>query len=243
MATIRGPRIVTNGLILALDAADKKSYPGSGTSWFDISGNNRVGTLSTANYSPGQGVPSFDSTYGGRFYFNGYSGQYVDTNLTVANFNVNTGDFTMDAWAYITDPGLGPQKILYYIGNTNVYSPNGANASTWYTQDTGFVFRNLTDNVNGNRITLSLTLNNFYNIVYVRSGSTFYAYVNGTSRGSTTYTNPGINSAAKFTLGASMNAYSDLFTGYIYSCKNYNRALSATEVLQNYTVTKTRLGL
>jgi hypothetical protein len=44
MAITRGPKIVRNGLVLALDAADKNSYPGTGTTWNDLSGNNNNGT-------------------------------------------------------------------------------------------------------------------------------------------------------------------------------------------------------
>ena len=45
MGIARGPKIVTSGLVLALDAADKLSYRGSGTTWRDLSGNNNTGTL------------------------------------------------------------------------------------------------------------------------------------------------------------------------------------------------------
>jgi hypothetical protein len=40
MASLGGPNIITNGLVLALDAANNKSYPGSGATWYDLSGNN-----------------------------------------------------------------------------------------------------------------------------------------------------------------------------------------------------------
>ena len=45
MGVFAGPNIVEDGLMLYLDAADPKSYPGSGTSWFDLSGNGRHATL------------------------------------------------------------------------------------------------------------------------------------------------------------------------------------------------------
>ena len=58
-----GPRIVSNGLVLALDAADKNSYPGSGITWRDVSGNNNNGTLTNG--------PTFDSSNGGSIVFDG----------------------------------------------------------------------------------------------------------------------------------------------------------------------------
>ena len=45
MSIYGGPEIVTDGLVLHLDAANSKSYPGTGTSWFDLSGSNNHGTL------------------------------------------------------------------------------------------------------------------------------------------------------------------------------------------------------
>lgn len=237
-----GPKIVRSGLVLALDAADKKSYPGSGTSWFDISGNNRVGTLSTANYSPGVGVPSYVSSYGGGFYFNGYSGQYVDTNLTGANFDVNTSNFTIDVWCEIYTPNSGAQKVVVYMGNTNVYAPSFYSVQMWYTLQANLSaeFRNVASSNNTITFTFTAGLHNF---VYVRNGASFTAYDNGISKGSTTYTNTSVNSAAKFTLGASMNGYSDLFLGNIYNCKVYNRALSSNEVLQNFNASRGRFRI
>jgi hypothetical protein len=56
-------KIVTNGLVLALDAADKNSYPGSGTTWRDMSGNNSNSTLTNS--------PTFNSANGGSIVFDG----------------------------------------------------------------------------------------------------------------------------------------------------------------------------
>jgi len=58
-----GPNIVTSGLVLQLDAANTKSYPGSGTTWTDLSGNGNNGTLTNS--------PTFSSANGGIFTFNG----------------------------------------------------------------------------------------------------------------------------------------------------------------------------
>jgi hypothetical protein len=55
MSFYHGPTIVTNGLVLGLDAADRNSYPGSGTSWFDISGKGRN--------APINGSPTFTNGY------------------------------------------------------------------------------------------------------------------------------------------------------------------------------------
>ena len=75
MAFSRGPSIVTNGLVLALDAANHKSYPGSGTTWFDLSGNSHDGTLT--------GGPTFNSDNGGSIVFDGTDGSDVPVPLPV----------------------------------------------------------------------------------------------------------------------------------------------------------------
>lgn len=63
MATNGGPNIIQNGLVFALDAANKKSYPGSGTTWKDLSGNGNDGTLTNG--------PTFDSGNGGSIVLDG----------------------------------------------------------------------------------------------------------------------------------------------------------------------------
>jgi hypothetical protein len=61
-------QIVTNGLVLSLDAADKNSYPGSGTVWSDLSGNNNNNTLVA--------TPTFSSANGGSLVFNNNVGNW-----------------------------------------------------------------------------------------------------------------------------------------------------------------------
>ena len=63
MAGSSGPDLVQNGLVLALDAADKNSYVGSGTTWRDLSGNSNNGTLINS--------PTFSGGNGGNFSFDG----------------------------------------------------------------------------------------------------------------------------------------------------------------------------
>jgi hypothetical protein len=85
MALFRGPNIVRSGLVLALDAADRNSYRGSGTSWFDLSGNTNTGTLTNG--------PTFNGGNGGSIVFDGVD-DYADfgnvlaslTNLTLECF-------------------------------------------------------------------------------------------------------------------------------------------------------------
>jgi hypothetical protein len=86
----RGPKVVTNGLVLALDAANVKSYPGSGTVWNDLSGNNNSGSLING--------PTFNSANGGSISFDG-TNDYVNTNYNAGTFT----KFTLAAWIYKTN--------------------------------------------------------------------------------------------------------------------------------------------
>ena len=87
MAEIQGPKIVRDGLVLALDAADKNSYPGTGTSMYDLSGNGRNGTLTNG--------PTFNSANSGFIVFdytNDFIGSFVNSNLGTPS------TFTLSAW-------------------------------------------------------------------------------------------------------------------------------------------------
>lgn len=84
------PKIVTSGLVLALDAGNLKSYPGSGTAWTDLSGNGNNGTLVA--------TPTYDTTNRGRFLFNG-TNQYV-----TSSFSTTAGQaITYIGWLYSTE--------------------------------------------------------------------------------------------------------------------------------------------
>jgi len=76
MGFSRGPKIVTDGLVLALDAANTKSYPGSGTTWNDLSGNGNTGTLNNG--------PTFDrigGDYGAGDYTYNLTGEVASSKI------------------------------------------------------------------------------------------------------------------------------------------------------------------
>ena len=91
-------QIVTNGLVLSLDAADLNSYPSSGTTWRDLSGNNNTATLAFSGSSGA--LPVFDSTNGGRFIFNGSSSYGTIPNNTSLK---PTTAITIEAFVNITN--------------------------------------------------------------------------------------------------------------------------------------------
>ncbi len=88
-----GPNIITNGLILELDAANRKSYPGSGTTWTDLSGNGNTGTLTNG--------PTFSSANGGSIVFDGVDDYVNCGNASSLNFE-RTNSFSFCFWIYPT---------------------------------------------------------------------------------------------------------------------------------------------
>lgn len=221
MGLTHSPKIVTNGLVLALDAANNKSYPGSGTTWTDLSGNGNTGTLTNG--------PTFSSANGGIIVYDG-----VDDTVTCNLVTSDANNVTMEAWFKATT--LPGDRGLIYNGNggSNGYGLQfgacGATSTTLYVFFGG---------VSCNVVSYAgMTTNVWYQAVYTRTttpSTSNILYINGISRSTNTTSNP--NAPAGSTL------ISSAFNGNIAIARIYNRALSATEVLQNYNTTRIRFGL
>jgi hypothetical protein len=209
--------IVRDGLVLWLDAGDRTSYPGGGTTWRDLSLGGNNGTLNNG--------PNFSSANGGSIVFDG-----VDDFILVNNgLYVLTGG-TLNIW------------VKRISGNGSLigsYGGSGAQRSpTFYTTNTniGWEFGNLTAQNTGIPFTtnkwfnLSLTYDNNYNVII---------YIDGNPAMSQTAQNPG-GFWNQLTIGRYGNFGNSFFNGNIPIVQIYNRALSASEVLQNYNATKDR---
>ena len=98
-----GPDVVDTGLVLVLDAADKLSYPGSGTAWKDLSGNNNTGTLTNG--------PTFSAANMGRIVFDG-TNDYISfgNNGSTTAFDFGTSDITFVFWMYPTNWADGTSR-------------------------------------------------------------------------------------------------------------------------------------
>ena len=90
MGLAHSPRIVTEGLVLALDAGNTKSYPGSGTTWTDLSGKGNNGSLTSMNGN------NYNSANGGYLDFDGSIDQINCGSSD--DFAFGTGDFTIEFW-------------------------------------------------------------------------------------------------------------------------------------------------
>lgn len=216
-----GPNISTDGLVLALDAANPKSYPGSGTTWADLSGNGNNGILTNG--------PTFNSSNGGSVVFDGADDVAVITGNPIIT---GTGDFSLCSFVkrnttdaigdYICgNYGVGNNGVeLYYFGNRVYFYMVGSFATS------------------------SITINdmNWHFVCGVRASGVAQIYFDGVFNSSVAanVSIPGVN---PFTLGNGFNYTSEALNGNIANCYVYNRALSASEILQNYNSQKSRFNL
>ena len=220
-----GPHIVTDGLVLHLDAANTKSYQSGSATWLDKSGNKYNGTLTNG--------PTFDSTNGGSIVFDG-SNDYIDistspnlTNpLTICAF-VNT--------SFITG------------SNQVIYGPSANGSDNWLSISNNKVqiYATQTTDVNNFTVAGSTTIaaNKWYHITGIVNNNVISLYINGVfevASSAQAFTASGWNSTARIGQRATGQFP---FNGRIEYVQGYNKALSAQEVLQNYTATKSRFNL
>ena len=238
MAFANGGYIVTNGLVLALDAADRNSYVSGSTTWVDISGNGNNGTLTNG--------PTYNSANGGSIVFDGVD-DIVNTFLNLGTNPIPS--HTISVW-FKTNSASG-KKI---IGVENVQ--NGQAASLYdrhlYVGTNSKLYYAVYD-TKSNFITSSANVTNniWKNATAVCTGANSISlYVDGTLNGSTTGNGySGYNGSyiriGGYALDASThpNSLPGYFTGNISVVQIYNRALSASEIQQNYNAQKSRFGL
>ena len=240
MAIFRGPNIVRSGLVLALDAADKNSYSGTGTNWQDLSGNSNTGTLINS--------PTFSNTNRGSITTDG-----IDDYINLGNapsIKMGTSNFTISTWVKIlTQTGTATFKGVITSKQSpaaaagyGFYWNNSVNKFLWSTANGSSSSEIFTTN------TWSSLVNTWANIVMIRqSGATNngHFYINGVYESllsAATVLN--VDTTTNMTIGNTADFFSSYwFTGTYGIMQIYNRALSATEILQNYNATRTRFGL
>jgi len=229
--------IITDNLLVHLDAGNKNSYGGSGTTWTDLSGFGKHGTLNNS--------PSFNAIAGGALSFNA-SNTYISLgNLgTIGNFQ------TVEVWFYST-------SVTNYLNvcdmNYNTYYPNQGNAgprleqSSVATFNSGWAWSGNTSNnsiYQGQSTAYTLYANNWYNAIYANNNGTVTAYLNGVAISSTSSPNGFITTYGDVNIGRGFSlAGNRYFGGYISIFRIYGRSLITSEVLQNYNAQKSRFGL
>jgi hypothetical protein len=225
-----GPNISTNGLVLALDAANTKSYPGSGTAWTDLSGNTNNGTLTNG--------PTFNSANGGSIVFDGAD----DTVVTTATPST-TQNFTISIWFNPNTLSTGVSHNVVYVsaesGNTLRLYKNtnfATNVLAWL-----LYFETTTGSVGVAIPSYTYTPNTWTNSVFaVGSTGTYKVYINGSIVSSQIGTN-----FSRWYLPNSNLILSNggTFPGKIASLNIWQGELTSNEILQNYNAQKSRFNL
>ncbi len=238
--------IVRDGLVLDLDAAINLSYPGSGTTWTDLSGNNKNATL------VGDEI-SYLNVNGGVFNFTAGPASDGDPDyFSLPNTSFILGaNFTIEVWTYynsVSQPDTNPWGggCLYTNSAEDDWSSGAGNDNGLLFGYNSIVYRNTSSSEISVLYSPAPTTRVWHQHVLVVNSGTGIVYVDTSQVASLsnmrTYTQSngtlGIGIADKFGLN-----YRGEYLGYIPNVKIYNRALSAAEILQNYNALKHRFGL
>ena len=237
-----GASIVRDGLVLHLDAANQKSYPGTGTTWYDLT-NNANGSLVNG--------PTYSTSNKGEFSIDGSNDQV----------SISTG-YTGSQWTLLLwNSNIGPTSFAVVGHRTYVCS----NTFRFQWDDTGSVivargpFIDFTASAGGGQAnyTTSLSTNDIFNNWYMAGVVASSSSVKTTYNDNTTGQSTVIGSSRQFStngdivigvdslsgIGGADRLNRDGGTVYVSSILLYNRALSDEEVRQNYHAFKGRYGL
>lgn len=234
MGLHHSPKIVTNGLVLALDAANNKSYPGSGTSWNDLSNTGKNLTLTNG--------PTFSAANLGSIVFDG-TNDYAAVN-PVSAFNI----YCISIWfkpTTIINSTSAYKPLIHFKSSTYKYISFGdttsrvANEYITIVQEPGD--RRTAVNDGG-----SLSAGVWYNIVFNYESSKYNIYINNTLKSTTIGSSLGnvpLITDPDFIYLNSVEGTSGYLDSSLSMCMIYNRSLTVAEMLQNYNATKGRFGL
>jgi hypothetical protein len=216
--------IVTSSLLLSYDIADKNSYVGSGTSILDLSGNNYTGTLTNG--------PTFDTGNGGNILFDG-TNDYIDTSLVretpvtspftyqiIFKNNENANYMGLMGRSSFQVSGI---SIAIMFTNRLMISLNGASANS----EPEFDYTNNVISM-GTFVFNNRTITAYRNTTNVYTGSIAFNVVTNTN---------GIR------IGSDIQGGWTYANKNVYSVKVYNKALTVSEVEQNFNAQKSRFGL
>ena len=220
MGVSYNPRIVTDGLVFCVDAANKRSYPGAGTTLVDLKSkyNGSLTNMTSSNFSnQNAGTLVFDGT----------------------NEYVNFGDILDDEISDSLSIGAfcKPSSLT---GTQNIFSKG---SSYWlHKENSTQKFRFKIETSTGRKeveANLSLSTDRFYSIVGVLNQQSIQIYIDGLEYAQLNFSGTFTKTTYDLRLGGWFSG-NDNFNGIIGNGFIYNKALSANEVQQNYLATKGR---
>jgi hypothetical protein len=226
LALSHSPRIITENLVLCLDAGNSKSYPGSGTTWTDLSGNGNTGTLVNGVGYSGDNLGSLS--------FDGVD-DYVNFSF------VNPFAETIIVWAKSATSTWNTNGWISSSRRQNghiMHSDAGTRSVTYYILDSSASYTSI-----GSVAPDNITIPHMY--AYTTNGSNLHkAYFDGSevASSSTSITRTSTPSSQIWYLGKD-DTGGRFGNGNIYNCLRYNRALTASEIQQNYNALKGRFSI
>jgi len=212
------PKIVTDSLVLYLDAANTRSYNGTET-WFDLSGSENNGYFVNG--------PTFSSSNGGCISFDGTNDWITLTNNNLSNL-VSSNKWTVGFWT---------KQNSFNIYSTFVIFNNQGLVFT-KNQKVGILISG--DNVKNSEV---LELNKWYYVVGVNDSGVYSIYLNGVLSETSFLSDSGYNLQDNYSLGFKSSGATNTMGGLISNVQIYNRALSSSEITQNYKSIKSKFEL
>lgn len=245
MSVVAGPKIITRGLVFEYDAANSKSYPGSGTVWYDLTGRGNTGTLTNG--------PTYDSNNGGSIVFDGTDDKVVlPSNANSLMLGVSNGasisEITIDCWINWTSfPTNTIDEIISwwaagsstvgFLGTSCIANGGGTNTNPAIRFGDGWVST-------GVKFTAATDVSKWWNITAVKASANAYIYRMGvleaTKGSSMSFT---VDKIPAIGCHDGTTQKIEFIKAKIANIKIYNRALADSEIKQNFDAVRSRFGV
>ena len=231
MAYRNGPKITTDGLVLCLDAAISKSYPGSGTTWYDLSTSKNNGTLTNG--------PTFTNSNNGILNFDGVNDYVI---FTRPSSIITGGSISVSIWAKWITTGTTTSTIQALIDNNHSNSP----LQGFVLQDRPDLSKKLTFSSSPNQTGVASTFQVgdgiWRHIVGTNDTSTSKLYIDGVLNNSLSQS--GLATVQpNISIGYWQMGSGRYLNGKVAHVSIYSRALTSLEIQQNYNATRGRFGV
>lgn len=230
MTLSHSPNIVRDGLVLYLDAGNSKSYPGSGTTWYDLSGSGNNGTLING--------PAYSSNSSGGMVFDG-----VNDRGTFASPVTSESSQSYEIWTNAVASSNAATSYAYILHNNELSSTTGGSYLTIGVNNTGQYYAAF----NGSYLSMlsGVTADNSKNvqIFLTWDGSNQKIYINAELKDTESLTTTPQNFSTTTSFGDYKTSSYRMIEGSIYSIKIYNKALTENEIQQNFNALRGRYGI
>jgi len=229
MGLVHNTNVVTDGLVGCWDAGNRRSYPGTGTTWTDLVLQN-AGSMSPS--------PTFESDKAGVMSFDG-TDDIVTINSSTELSALTTGDFSFEAWVNVVDADDVPNRYVCVISLVNAGLILMGHSYPAGKAGVGLLVPHTNpsrENLGTGFTSASFSYGEWVHVACTRTGTTYSTYINGVGGVSTTEN--GWWDVPDWKIGRGYSTH--YFYGDMGAIRIYNRVLTDAEILQNYEATKPR---